>query len=190
MNFNLNNVNKKIVIFFSLVGFFLSFITGIISGYNFINLFLRSAFSGIIIGIIIIIANFVIMNFLPELVAGNESEDFDSSTANEGHVDIVMPEEGYTVQSDEQGDSDQEPTEIGADGEVVAKVDTGFKEVDLDNLKSLSSSGFNSSETSEEDDYASDKSTSLYSSMSGDNAIENNSVEDMARAVKTVLKKD
>ncbi len=179
MSFNIKNINKKIVFSFSLIGFFLSFISGLFSGNSFINLIFGSILSGVIIGIIIIIANLIIMVFLPELLESNDSDG--EGDDSEGQVNIVMPEEGYTVQ---KGDNVNEADDSDStDSSATVASDSGFKEVSLDDLKSLS---FSDANNATEQDYNNDE----YTSNKKDVSVGDNSIEDMAKAVKTVLKKD
>ncbi len=193
MSFNINNVNKKTVIYFSLFGFILSLITGLISGNDFINLIIRSLISGVAIGVVIFICNLVIMIYLPELLDASEhNEDtVDSGEDSDGQVNIVMPEEGYTVQNSDQlinsetGGSDFDSVE---DVNVTTAPRSEFKEVDMSNLENLSSLGVADIKQEQE---VSESDTGVSSSASdGESIAGEHSVEDMAKAVKTVLKKD
>lgn len=191
MSFNINNVNKKIVIIFSLLGFILSFISALVSGITFFNVLFRSIVSGIAVGIIITICNLVIMVFLPELLEPY-SESTDNSDDSEGQVDIVMPEEGYTVQRDDQYDgSEMDYTEAQAQEVANGASASGseFKEVDMSNLKDLSSSADYPVEEAD-DDYQVGDGLSPMTSANSDSIAGEHSVEEMAKAVKTVLKKD
>ncbi len=187
MNLNLNNVNKKIVLFFSLLGFFLSFISGLVSGSSFINLFFRSIMSGLVIGLLITIINIVIMIYLPELIEDGNDDDIDLSDSD-GHVNIVMPEEKYNVQTGELNEdtADDENSES-----VENSSDSSFKEVDLDNLKNLSSASDSiNSDSFDNSDSNSDDIPPISSSVEGATDTGKHSIEDMTKAVKTVLKKD
>lgn len=188
MRLNLNNINKKAVIFFSLLGFVLSLLSGIITGHSIINLFFRSIVSGLLMGILISAVNLVIMMYLPELLEPEGQEDVDD---DDSRVDIVMPQEEYRVQSGDEGDDIEQ--EVTDDGSETSPNDSAFKEVDLDNLKSLSSSDSDNTRESEayEDsgDY-SENAPSAPSSKVDTSDFGGNSTEDMAKAVKTVLKRD
>lgn len=187
MNLNLNNINKKIVLFFSLLGFILSFISGLITGSSFINLFFHSIISGLVIGLIIAISNIVIMIYLPELLENGEDDDIDISDSD-GHVNIVMPEEKYNVQTGDINEASEDDVNTESTGSAS---DSSFKEVDLDNLKNLSSASesidsgnFNSFDSN------SDDKPPISSSIDGATDVGKHSIEDMTKAVKTVLKKD
>ncbi len=190
MSFNIQNINKKIVLFFSLFGFVLGFLSGLFSGNSFINLLLRSILSGVLIGVVIVISNFAIMTFLPELLEADVSDD-DHDADSDGQVNIVMPEEGYTVQTDDRYDGSEinGATTSGSKPQGEASVETSFKEIDMDNLKNMSSSGNTEDEQIVQ---SSDDGQSSYSSHSSATPAEigEHSVEEMAKAVKTVLKKD
>lgn len=187
MNFNVNNVNKKIVLIFSLIGFVLSFFTGIFSGNNFVNLFFHSILSGVVMGGIVFGANLVVMVYLPELLA-NDSDYDDGGDDSPGQVNIVMPEEGYTVQS-ESGDDSTDGADFSVSTNSSSGVNEDVREVGLDNLQSMSNTGI--LEEAYADDSTSDGGDFTSSSVSNKNVpMEEHSVDDMAKAVKTVLKRD
>ena len=184
MNFNVDNVNKKIVLVFSFIGFILSLLAGIFSGNNFINILFHSILSSIIIGGIVFGANIVVMVYLPELLTNdNDSEDGEEDSA--GQVDIVMPEEGYTVQSEDENFTNATGSSVSTNSSE------DISEVGLDNLQSMSNSGM--PEEAYINDSVSSGDDEGYSSNSvthGDVPMGEHSVEDMAKAVKTVLKRD
>ncbi len=180
---NLKNINKKIVAYLSLFGFILSFISGIISGNNFINIFIRSIFSGMIIGLLIVLINIVIMIYLPELLENSAEEELDDLDSD-GQVDIVMPEESYQVQVD---DETMEDENSNGDSSSVS----GFNEVGFNNLKSLSTSDVSGdSGNSGSGGFDDEENFSLESSSKASEELGKHSIDEMARAVKTVLKKD
>ncbi|QEN06033.1 hypothetical protein EW093_15485 [Thiospirochaeta perfilievii] len=186
MDLNINNVNKKIVIFFSVFSFILSFISGIFAGSSFINLIFSSIISGVVIGLLIVALNFVVIIFLPELLEDSDQIDSDTLDGN-NRVDIVMPEESYKVQSRNE-DDDTLDAQVGEDtGDTL---DSGFKEVSLGNLESLSSSDSLTSDDSQIKEDFSESDSFTPSGSSGSTGVESHSVEEMAKAVKTVLKKD
>lgn len=183
MSFNLNSINKKIVLYLTLIGFILSFISGLISGNSFGELFIRSFISGVVIGIVIIIVNIVIVIYLPELLETEETEDVDDEDGD-SRIDIVMPEEKYQVQAGDSNGSDDDLTDSATE-----QTNSSFKEVDLDNLKSLSSS--NDNYTNNVENYSDDsESFSQTSSANDSSEFGNHSAEELAKAVKTVLKKE
>ncbi len=189
MNLNLNNVNKKVVLFLSVVGAILSFIAGLLSRTPFINLFFKSILSGIIIGIITFGANIVIILFLPELLEDKQESD-DDDEADSTNIDIVMPDEGYTVQT---VDSDQgvENTESNqGESESSTPSEQNFKGIGLDNLQNLSDSTFESNEGINNNSDEIQSSSPASSSVANGSDFGDHSVEEMAKAVKTVLKKD
>lgn len=185
MNFNLNSINKKIVLYLFLIGFILSFVSGLVTGNNFADVFVRSLVSGLVIGVIIIIVNIVIVIYLPELL---EPEGHFDNDGREGdsHVNIVMPEEKYEVHTEDIDSSVD--SGVGMESNF-GNTDSSFREVDLDDLKSLSSSSDNN--FNEVENFA-DNSSSFISTSSGAGEPDfgKHSVEDMTKAVKTVLKKD
>ena len=186
MNFDINKVNKKIVIFFAITSFFLSFVSGLIANNSFINLFFSSLISALLISILIVIIHFVIANYLPELLETDESDESEDSNFDDGSVNIVMPEEQYTVQGDVSDLNDDSSFSKPSD----ETDNSGFKEVDLDNLKSLSSTDVSNMSYNDNTEDSSTDIPSYSIGSKGDTEIGKHSVEEMTKAVKTVLKKD
>lgn len=186
MDFNLNVINRKVTLYFTIAGFILSFISGLVAGNTFVNVFFRSIISGVVIGLVIIIANLLIAMFLPDLL-----EDMEESDDEDGHIDIVMPEEQYSVQSGETDNNDIDSSTEESSG--TSRIESGFTEVGIENLQNLGHSS-DIPEPNGSDDIINASSDSLGYSPShitgGDPDIGNHSVEEMAKAVKSVLKKD
>lgn len=196
MSFNINNVSKKAVIYFSLFGFILSLISGLTSGTTFGTVIFRSIVSGLVVGVVIAICNVAIIVYLPELL--DQDVEPEQEDGSEGTVDIVMPEEGYTVQQSAGSEDSTEVLEPVNEINEETPAGTEFKEVDMSNLKNLSSQGVvdadfvSASEQSDNDELpdSGEMTFTPAASDDGESIAGEHSVEEMAKAVKTVLKKD
>lgn len=189
MSLDIKKINTKVVLIFSGLGFLLGFISGLIAGKDFLSLLISSIVSGIVIGVIIFISNLLIMSYLPELLEDEEDEDID--TGSDSQVDIVMPEEGYTVQREDNYDGSEISGDVNQGESVSNGSDSadGFKEVSMDNLSSIGDSADKFSQIAEDQDSESGE-YQAPPSLKGDTNFGKHSTEDMAKAVKTVLKKD
>lgn len=194
----MDKINVKAALGAAGAGFFLAFLTGLISGNSFGSLLLRSLVSGAALGVVFVLCYLVLLKYIPELFEELEDEESQAGEAAGGKVNIVMPSEEYSVQGNMhniQKTAEGLQTESGVSEQV-------FEEVGLENLKemgagvSASSVGTLPKEATAPESVPSEISlddNTLVPTIS-DEEIEvmgqKHSPEVLAQAVKTAMKRD
>lgn len=212
-------LNWKYIAISALAAVFISVLSGLVGGVDAASVLLRAVVVLVLFALFASAVNFVAVSFLVsgENPSGGDSETDDS--AGGSRVNIVLDEDDNPIPLQPTDDDDKEAEDISGDdgdeesggrssqklGERSKQVDLEMKtSVDIDSLPDLGSfsSTFSTSEpeeekktdSGEENEYNKSESFSSGHRLSPEGIAgviaEQNSPEDLAKAVKTVMNKE
>ncbi len=210
----LEKLNLKVILIIALSAALISILSGLIGGVNASSVFFRAFIVLLFFSVFAAVINFVSVTFLDSGSVENQTPNKDNSGSEGSNVNIVLTEDDEalselgSVENEAQSDefTEQLPEDLksqGYESDISGVDQSKMSSIDIDTLPDLgsfSTTFMSASENEEknpdsdgESGYNKDTSFSSGSRQSPDGLAgkiaEQNSPEDLAKAVKTVLKR-